>query len=118
MNIMFESAITDEIRNKYILLQLDTFYFASADRTETAYCLIENTPILEMMSADHYRALHNKLIENYQLQHWSFCENAIEHLQGRWAGELDSFYHSLADRIVQYKHSDVANEWTAVIDRP
>ena len=118
MNILFESAITDEIRSKYILLQLDTFHFAAADRTETAYCLIENTPILEMMSADHYRDLHNKLIENYQLQHWSFCENAIEHLQGRWAGELDSFYHDVANRISQHKHNNVADGWTAVIDRP
>jgi hypothetical protein len=118
MNILFESAITDEIRSKYILLQLDTFHFAAVDRTETAYCLIENTPILEMMSADHYRDLHNKLIENYQLQHWSFCENAIEHLQGRWAGELDSFYHDVANRISQHKHNNVADGWTAVIDRP
>ena len=112
MNILFESAITDEIRSKYIVLPLDTFYFRSADRTETAYCLIENTPILEMMSVDHYRNLHINLIEHYQKQNWAYCENAIEHLMGRWSGELDSFYQDLQQRIVN-RDSD----WSPIIIR-
>jgi len=113
MNILFESAITDEIRDKYILLPLDTFYFRSSDLTETAYCLIENTPILEMMAVEHYRNLHVNLIENYQKQNWVYCENAIEHLKGRWSGELDSFYADLSNRINKEKPSD----WSPVIIR-
>ena len=45
MNIMFEESITDEVKSKYMLLPLDTFYFADAEKNSTAYCLIENTPL-------------------------------------------------------------------------
>lgn len=114
MNILFESAITEEIKNKYILLPLDTFYFKSSNRTETAYCLVENTPILEMMSVDHYRNLHLKLMENYQKGNWQFCENAIEHLIGRWSGEVDSFYSDMVSRINKLKNQDNKN-WSSTI---
>ena len=40
MNIMFEDSITDEMRSKYMLLELDTFYFADVDKNIPAYCLI------------------------------------------------------------------------------
>jgi c-di-AMP phosphodiesterase-like protein len=117
MNILFESAITESVRQKYILLPLDTFYFQSADRTEVAYGLIENTPILEMMAVDRYKDLHHKLIENYQKQNWSFCENAIEHLTGKWSNEIDSFYSELSTRIVSLKET-TPQEWTSTIYRP
>lgn len=117
MNILFESAITDEIRSKYILLPLDTFYFESQDRTDTAYCLIENTPILEMMLVDQYRNLHCKLIENYQNGNWQFCENAIEQLMGRWSGELDSFYLNLLNRILKLKSQNLDSTHFIIIKK-
>jgi hypothetical protein len=114
---MFESAITDSVRTKYILLPLDTFYFQSADRTEVAYGLVENAPILEMMTADSYKDLHYKLMENYQKQNWIFCEDAIEHLTGKWSSEIDSFYFELSRRVVALKEC-TPDGWNAVIHRP
>lgn len=115
MNILFESAITNEIKNKYILLPLDTFYFKSTDKIETAYCLIENTPILEMVLVEQNRDLHLKLIENYQKRNFQFCKNAIDHLIGRWSGELDSFYQSMLERIEFLESVELDPDWSATI---
>jgi hypothetical protein len=41
----------------------------------------------------------------------------LEHLQGRWSGELDSFYQSLAQRIEQYQTKQVDQAWDGVVDR-
>lgn len=117
MNIMFEDSITDEVRNKYMLLQLDTFYFADIDTNRTAYCLIENTPIMEMIDVDRFLGLHQSLMMNYAKKNWLYCENAIEHLTGRWNKELDTFYIHLLDRVKEYKETDPGEEWTGVILR-
>ena len=114
---MFEDSITDEVRNKYMLLPLDTFYFSDIDTNRTAYCLLENTPIMEMIDVDRFLELHEGLMRNYAKKNWLFCENALEHLMGHWNKELDSFYLHLAKRIREYKENDPGPEWTGTIPR-
>lgn len=115
MNILFGSAVTDEIRDKYILLPLDTFYFTAADRQETAYCLIDNISITELMSVDEQIAQHNELIEHYQQGDFDSCRQRIDQLMGQWGGEIDSFYQELIDRI-KNRNVDKDN-WSPVIVR-
>lgn len=115
MNIMFEDSITDDVKSKYTLLPLDTFYFADADKKSTAYCLIENTPIQEMFSVEQYRDLHQNLIKNYYLRNWNYCEQAVEQLMGRWNGEVDSFYIEMDSRVKTYKEQDPGPDWTGVL---
>lgn len=117
MNIMFEDSITDEVKSKYILLQLDTFYFADIDQNKTAYCLIESAPIQELFNIEKNLELHNNLLKNYKLQNWKYCEDALEHLAGQWNGEIDSFYTNMADRIKKNKTQNLDDTWTGVIPR-
>jgi isoleucyl-tRNA synthetase len=117
MNIMFEDSITDDIRNKYMLLQLDTFYFSDIDSNRIAYCLLESVPIMEMIDIDRFLELHEGLIRNYAKKNWLYCENALEHLMGHWNKELDSFYLNLARRIQEYKENDPGLDWTGIIHR-
>lgn len=117
MNIMFEDSITDEVKQKYILLELDTFYFTNANKTSTAYCLVEHTPLQEMLTVEQFLDLHKNLIKNYRLKNWKYCEDAIEHLVGRWNKELDSFYIDISNRITQNKTQDLSNDWTGILIR-
>ena len=117
MNIMFEDSITNEIKSKYMLLELDTFYFSDIDSNKIAYCLIESTPIQEMFTVEKNLELHKNLIKNYKLRNWKYCEDALEHLVGLWSGELDSFYSDVSDRIKQNKTQNLDNGWNGVIAR-
>jgi hypothetical protein len=112
---MFEDSITDDIKSKYMLLPLDTFYFVDADKKSTAYCLIESAPIQEMFSVDQYLDLHQNLIKNYYLRNWNYCEQAVEQLLGRWNGEIDSFYNEMDERVKTYKEQDPGPDWTGVL---
>lgn len=117
MNIMFDDSITNDIKSKYTILQLDTFYFSDIKRERVAYCLIETVPITEMIGIDQRIELHNNLVRNYSLRNWNYCIDAIEHLRGRWNGELDSFYDSVLERITELKEIQLDEDWTGVIVR-
>jgi hypothetical protein len=114
---MFDDSITDDIKSKYTVLQLDTFYFADIDTQRVAYCLVETVPIAEMMGIDKNIELHNNLLRNYTLKNWNYCIDAIEHLKGRWNGELDSFYDSVVSRVLQYQATDPGESWKGIIVR-
>jgi hypothetical protein len=118
MNIMFEDSITDQIKTKYMLLELDTFYFSKIDKQKTSYCLIESPPISELLNIEKNLELHNNLIKNYKLRNWKYCEDALEHLSGKWNGEVDSFYKEITSRINEYKNQNLDREWTGIIIRP
>lgn len=117
MNIMFGDSLTDDIKSRYTVLQLDTFYFSDIEQTRVAYCLIETVPIAEMIRIDKNIELHNNLLRNYVLKNWNYCIDAIEHLKGRWNGELDSFYDSVVSRVSQYRDSDPGESWDGIIVR-
>lgn len=117
MNIMFGDSLTDEIKSRYTVLQLDTFYFASIEQTRVAYCLIETVPITEMIRIDKNIELHNNLLRNYVLKNWNYCIDAIEHLKGRWNGELDSFYDSILQRVDKLRDTELDDSWTGIIVR-
>lgn len=117
MNIMFDESITDEVRDKYLLLELDTFHFYDIGKDRVAYCLIENAPIMEMINVNKSLELHENLMKNYRSRNWKYCEDAIEHLQGLWNKELDSFYQHLLDRVKNYKENDPGPDWSPILPR-
>ena len=75
---MFEDSITEDAKQKYILLELDTFYFENSKKTSTAYCLIEHTPIQEMGTIDQFLNLHKN--EFYQKHVPYFVEVNLENI--------------------------------------
>lgn len=115
MNIIFKENST-EIRQKYTVLDLDTFQMPDGS-THTACCVVESIPILEIAQTDSLKELHAALIENYAKKNWDFCEQAIEQLMGKWGGELDSYYADLQLRIERLKPLKLDESWTPVITK-
>lgn len=116
MNIIFGDAVK-LIPDSFTVLELDTFYVKSLNEKITAWCVIENIPLIEFVTLDAYRRAHGDLMENYRARNWEFCESAIGSLIGRWNGECDSFYFALRERIQQLKNSELTDDWDATIER-
>lgn len=104
------------LEEKYTVLDLDTFSLPDGS-LHTACCVVENVPIDELPAVDSLKELHANLIKSYGLKDWNFCEQAIEHLIGKWGKDLDSFYTDLAARIGQLKQLDLPEDWSPVIPR-
>lgn len=117
MNIILGQPTAESLSDRYILLPLDTFIIKGAPEPVPSYCVIENVPISELPQMQNYRDLHVKLMENYGRQNWNYCEQAIEHLLGKWNGELDSFYADLLARVGQHRSVPPGANWQPAIAR-
>jgi hypothetical protein len=113
MNIIFKEN-AEEIAKKHTVLDLDTFQFPDGT-IHTACCVVEQVPIMELATVSSLKDLHENLILNYAKQDWNYCEQALEHLMGKWGGELDSFYTELKTRIESFKTQPLDHNWTPVI---
>jgi hypothetical protein len=117
MNIIFGDNIAELAREKYTVLELDTFVIEDRDQTATAYAIVDKIPLLEMTNLSHYQDLHTNLMQEYRKRNWKYCEDAIGHLQGRWSNDLDSFYSELQQRIQNLKTQSLDDSWTGAIPR-
>lgn len=117
MNIIFGLESVTTLEKRYTVLELDTFNLLPTNEVVTAYCLVETIPIEEMPAIESLKALHSNLIAEYKKRNWNYCEDVIEHLVGKWGGELDSFYSEFLQRIVKLKQADLPENWTGRLDR-
>ena len=115
MNIIFGDNVAELAREKYTVLELDTFLIEGRDQTATAYAVVEKIPLQEMATLDRYQDLHQHLLTEYRKRNWEYCEDAIKHLQGRWNTELDTFYSDLYDRVQSLKTQSLADDWNGAI---
>lgn len=98
MYIIFADDVT-ELEQNHTLLELDTFRFG--DQRHTSWCVIDHVPLSEVPVMDRCREIHQQLMIAYRTQQWDTCRECITALQGRWDGELDTFYDSLLQRVDQ-----------------
>jgi hypothetical protein len=115
MHIILDATQVELYSEKYTVLELDTFRIVDGPSDVTAYCVVESIPITEMNQIDSFRNLHNNLMSNYRKKDWNYCEQAIDHLVGKWNGELDSFYIDLLQRINKFKEQDPGDMWDGVL---
>lgn len=117
MHIIFGKEQADELSNKYTVLELDTFQFGKSGPVVTAYCTIETVPLEELATLESTKNQHRDLMINYNLKNWSACLNAIKELQGKWLGELDTFYQDLENRVQGYVIMPPPEDWSPIIQK-
>jgi hypothetical protein len=117
MHIIFGAAAAEQASSKYTVLELDRLRIEPLGPVIDTYCVIENVPLQELPHLDNYRNLHTKLMENYRRKDWYFCEQALEHLHGRWGGTMNSFYDEISQRVAKYKQQDPGEDWDGVYEK-
>lgn len=92
MNVIFDRNIAQELKSRYLILELEPIEYQG--NLVECFCLVSNEsiPISEIPSLEHFSKLHDLLIENFRKKNFQFCRDIIEHLRGKFGGELDSFY--------------------------
>jgi len=105
------------LTEKFTVLELDTFKIPNADKTVTAYCVVENIPINDLPKVESMRELHANLLENYRKKDWNYCNQALDFLVGFWGHELDTYYQSIRDRVAQYAENDPGESWDWTIEK-
>lgn len=120
MNIIFATQEeAEELRKKYTVLELDTFRFTGKPDPVTSWCVLDTTSVTlkDLPNMYQFVDLHNNMMRNYRLRNWKYCEDALEHLVGKWRGEVDSFYTIMEQRVKQYKEQSPDSSWDGSIQR-
>lgn len=117
MLVVFGKEKADRLRDRMTILELDTFMQDGLQEPVTAYAVIEveDIPLQELPQLENMTLLHNTMWVEYRARRFSFCEQAMEHLRGKWKGSLDSFYDEFGSRIQKLKQSELDENWSGII---
>lgn len=106
-----------DLSSKFTVLELDTFRLPPDGTETTAFCVVENIPILNLPKVEQMKDLHSNLLLNYRKKDWNYCTQALDFLVGFWGDEVDTFYQTMRERISVYSQQDPGPDWTGVIDK-
>jgi len=105
MNVVFTKEAATTLAETYTVLPLPPITQTEGDKTVTVepHVVIdmEKVPLMEISSLEQWVDLHKKLVANHIKQDYNFCEQAAEHLMGKFKGELDSYYQHVLTEVKQ-----------------
>lgn len=104
MQIIFNRQVAEELRSRYTVLELETFD-VEGQQLET-FCVVpaDRMNLAHLPNLESDVKLHENLIEQLKVKNYQFCLDAIEHLMGKFGGELDSFYTIIQERAKLVHH--------------
>jgi hypothetical protein len=101
MDIIFGRANAERLREKYTVLDLETVEKDGVSLE--VFCLIpaDKIAIQDLPQLEQWTKLHNDFLHGYHTQQYDYCRQCIEHLMGKFGGEVDTFYEEILKRIDQ-----------------
>jgi len=101
VNVIFNRQAAEELRSRYLVLELETFD-VNGQKLE-CFCVVPGdvVPQGDLSDLAQYEKMHQSLVEHLAVKNYPACLPLIENLQGKFGGELDSFYQVISDRIHQ-----------------
>ena len=99
MDIIFGRENAERLRQKYTVLDLETINKEGHDIE--VFCLIpaDKISISDLPQLEQWTTLHNDFLNGYHSKQYNYCRQCIEHLMGKFGGEVDSFYEEILKRI-------------------
>jgi hypothetical protein len=99
MDIIFGRENAEKLREKYTVLDLETVEKDGVSLE--VFCLIsaDKIGLTDLPQLGAWVKLHNDFLNGYHTQQYDYCRQCIEHLTGKFGGEVDTFYEEILKRI-------------------
>jgi hypothetical protein len=99
MNIIFGRENAEKLREKYTVLDLEKLVVEGKE--VEVFCLIpaEKIALPDLPQLEQWIKLHEDFLNGYYKKEYNYCRQCIEHLTGKFGGEVDTFYEELLKRI-------------------
>lgn len=100
MNIIIGRKNAEQLSERFTVLELEPIDHPDGMQYE-AFCVVpaEKISLDEIATLGQWVSLHENLIKELRKGNKNFCSQAIEHLRGKFGGELDTFYDFIIDKI-------------------
>jgi len=96
MNIIFNEQLADELRDKYVILELDTVMQPQLPKPLTLHALVE-IGLNDIPTINFFREMHQDMVAAYKSSNWDRAIELANGLVGHFNGELDEFYNLVLD---------------------
>lgn len=98
MQVIFGRATAEQVRERYTVLELETFH--ANGQEIPAYCVVpaDKIPLTDAQQVDELKDLHQEFVNSYNSANYEDVKTLYKQLHGRWGGELDSFYEAILDK--------------------
>ena len=98
MQIIWNRTAAESLRTNQTVLELETF--PVGDQTITAYCVVPAERVFpDITRLENLKELHQAFITALNEKNYQLCQDIAPNLVGSFAGELDSFYQAILDKI-------------------
>ena len=98
MQIIWNQEAAERLKSNQTVLELETF--AVGDQTITAHCVVPAEQVFpEITRLDNIKELHQAFIDAFNNKNYQLCQDLAPELIGRFAGELDTFYQEILNKI-------------------
>jgi len=98
MQIIWNQAAAESLRTNQTVLELETFEVNG--NFITAYCVVPAERVFpDIARLDNLKELHQAFITALNEKNYQLCRDIAPNLIGSFAGELDSFYNVIIEKI-------------------
>lgn len=104
MQLIFGRENVEQLKERYTVLDLET---VEKDGVSIeVFCLIpgDKIGIPDLPQLESWVKLHHDFLHGYNTQQYEYCRQCIEHLMGKFGGEVDTFYTEILNRINKADH--------------
>jgi hypothetical protein len=112
MQIIFDEKLVPELKERYIVLELDTVLQPEMKSPITLYALIPDIDISTISTIKDLCDQHQLLVDAYKTGDWDTAEFNANALKGSWQGEIDEFYDLVLETAQKYRNSQ--DKWTGI----
>lgn len=113
MHIIFDKDSVEELKQKHILLELDTLEIN--DQTRTLYCLLENFSYSDVPDIFHFADLHQQFIDLYKQGLYKESQELLEKCQSYGYRDIQSFYHVMEKRLAVLIEKQISDDQKLVV---
>ena len=99
MKIIFCRENATKLRERYTVLDLETVEKEGHQLEVFVIIPGDKIGLTDLPQLDSWVKLHNDFLNGYHTQQWDYCRQCIEHLMGKFGGEVDTFYEEILKRI-------------------
>lgn len=108
MQIIFDKELIPSLKERYIVLELDTVFHKGMSEPITLYCIVEYPALEDFQDLNEIIETHARAVKYYKLGDWEKAITETEFLLGHWNKSLDDFY----DHLIKFSKESIKNKTT------
>ena len=112
MQIIFDEKLIPNLKQRYVVLELDTIMQPDMTAPITLHALIENIEMDKLPSLINLIQQHEAMVKFYKNSEWDKATFEAYAMKGQWHGELDEFYDLVIATSEEYRKSN--SIWTGI----